>query len=102
MDWLLPMFVISRVPKPSRAALAEQLLPMALPGPSSQRLALAAIGAERQLKRQALTEQRLVEDAIRAAKFTAAAQLAPFPALDGAFKRLPVAVQSAIFPIGTP
>ena len=100
MDWLLPLFVISRVPKPSRAALAEQLLPIALPGPSSQRLALAAIGAERQLKRQALTEQRLVEEAIKAGKFTSAADLASFPALELAFKRLPKPVQTVIFSTG--
>jgi hypothetical protein len=100
MDWLLPLFVISRVPKPSRAALAEQLLPIALPGPSSQRLALAAIGAERQLKRQALTEQRLVEEAIKAGKFTSPADLVSFPALELAFKRLPVPVQTVIFSTG--
>lgn len=106
MDWLLPLLVIEGVPKASRAALVEQLLPVALPGPSSQRFALVAIGAERQLKRQALNEQRLVEEVIKIGKFTEPKQFETFPALTLAFKRLPVAVQSAVFstvtPIATP
>jgi hypothetical protein len=97
MDWLLFFMVIRDVPKASRAALVEQLLPMALPGPS-QRLAFAAIGAEQQFKRQARTEQELVVEAIAAADFQTADALNEFPALLAAFKRLPVAVQSTIFP----
>jgi len=98
MDWLLPFFVIANVPRASRAALAEQILPVALPGPASQRLALAAISAERQLKRQAAAEQHLVEEAITAGGLKKATDLAAFPALDAAFKRLPPGVQAALFP----
>jgi hypothetical protein len=95
---LLPILVMSGMPKTMRPALAEQLLPMTLPGPRSQQLAFAAITVDRQLKRQALNEQRLVEDAIKAGAFKKVAELDKFPALAAAFKRLPAAVQSALLP----
>jgi hypothetical protein len=92
-SWLLPVFLIAGVPKESRARLVEQLLPIAL-GPASQRLVIATISA----KRQALTEQRIVEQAIKAAKFENVAALALFPELEAAFKRLPAADQAVLFP----
>ena len=97
MDVLASVVLLTVVKKANRARLAEQLLPIALPGSTSQRLAVAAITAEQQLERQALTEQLIVKEAITAAEFEDAAALAPFPALEAAFRRLPAAVQAVIF-----
>lgn len=98
MDWLLPFFLISNVPRANRGALVEQILPVALPGPPAQRLALAAITAEQQLRRQAATNRQILEDAIKAGGMKVATDLAKFPALDAAFKGLPAADQAALFP----
>ena len=32
MDWIIPLLMIEQVPRSQRAAVAEQLLPAALPG----------------------------------------------------------------------
>lgn len=97
MEWLLPMIVMSGVPKARRAALVEQLLPMALPGPRAQTLALAAMSAEQQMKRQAQAEQQLLEAAIEAGGIKTTEELEKFPVLYAAFTRLPAATQTAIF-----
>jgi hypothetical protein len=97
MDVLASVVLLTVVKKENRARLVEQLLPVTLPGSTSQRLAIAAITAEQQLERQALTEQLIVRDAITAAAFTEPAALAPFPALEAAFRRLPAALQAVIF-----
>jgi hypothetical protein len=99
---LLPMILLVGADKPNQKALFKQILPALLPGSSTQRLVVATISAKKQIKIQAETEKDLVRDAIRAGRFGSAADLADFPALDAAFKRLPPAVQSSIpFP-GTP
>lgn len=100
MDWLLPMFVMATTPKPRRAALAEQMLFAAMPGSASQRLAIAAIGADLQMKRQARAEEQMIEEAVKAAKFKKLDELTPeaYPTLWAAFKRLPDSRQRALFP----
>lgn len=98
MDWILPMILIADKSKTDRSALMEQILPAAIPGPSSQRLALAVIGAKRQLERQARSEQQLLKEAVLAAQFDQPDQLDNFPGLQAAFRRLPLADQAAIFP----
>ena len=100
-DLVVPIFLIARAEGPRRAAMAEQILPLALPGPASQRLAVAAISADRSTRRQAVAEQHMVEEAVRASAgdaITAPDELRPFPALFQAFSRLPADVQAAIFP----
>jgi hypothetical protein len=101
MDVLATVVLFAVVKKQNRARLAEQLLPVALPGSTSQRLAIAAITAEQQLERQARTEQSIVEDAISAAHFENVDALAEFPALQAAFRRLPAARQAVLFPAST-
>lgn len=99
---LLPMILLAATDKPNQKALFQQILPALVPGSSTQRLVVATISAKKQIKIQAETEEHLIRDAIRAGKFVSSADLADFPALDAAFKRLPPAVQSSIpFP-GTP
>jgi len=98
MDWIIPLLVIDKVPRSQRAAVAEQLLPVALPGSSSQRLAVAAITAEQNVKRQTLVERNMVDEAVRAAEISTAAELArQCPEIHRAFTRLPPELQAQIF-----
>jgi hypothetical protein len=98
MDWIIPLLVIDKVPRSQRAAVAEQLLPVALPGSSSQRLAIAAITAEQQVKRQTLVERNMVEEAVKAAAIPNADELAKrCPEIHRAFTRLPPELQAQIF-----
>lgn len=95
---IIPLMVISKLQPSQRAAVAEQLLPVALPGPSSQRLAVAAITAEQQVKRQTLVERNMVEEAVNAAHIPNAEALASScPELHRAFTRLPPDLQTQIF-----
>lgn len=98
MEWLLPLLMLSRGPGKRNGALAEQLLPHVLPGAPAQRIAFAAISAERQLARQALAERQLVEEAVAAGKFGNPSDLERFPALKLAFSRLPADVQARLLP----
>jgi hypothetical protein len=98
MDWIIPLLVIDKIPRSQRAAVAEQLFPAALPGSSSQRLAVAAITAEQQVKRQIRIERTIVEEAVREAAIPSAAELARrCPEIHRAFTRLPPEQQSQIF-----
>ena len=60
---------------------------------------MAAISADRSTRRQAITEQRMVEEAVKASGGNLAGpdDLVPFPTLHQAFSRLPADVQAAIF-----
>lgn len=98
MDWIIPLLVIDKVPRSQRAAVAEQLLPAALPGSSSQRLAVAAITAEQQVKRQTGIERNMVSEAVKAAGIPNAEELAKrCPEIHRAFTRLPPDLQAGIF-----
>ena len=94
---LLPMILLAAGDKPNQKALLSQILPAVLPGPRAQRITVAAITAREHIRQQAQTEQTLVIEAIDAGKFTSAAELTKFPAIEAAFKRLPAAVQSTVF-----
>jgi hypothetical protein len=97
MDWIIPLLVIDGVPRLQRAAIAEQLLTVALPGPSSQRLAVAAIAAEQQAKRQIVVERNMVQEAVRAAHIRDPQMLEQeCPELSRAFTALPPDVQAEI------
>lgn len=101
MEWLLPMFVIATAPKPRRAALAEQILLAGIPGPPAQRLAIAAIGADQQVRRQALAEEQMLAEAVTALKLTKPDDLDKLPTFKAAYNRLPAARQKLVFPIAT-
>jgi hypothetical protein len=102
MDWIIPLLMIEQVPRSQRAAVAEQLLPVALPGSSSQRLAFAAITAEQQVKRQIGIDRSMISEAVKAAAIPTADELAKrCPEIHRAFTRLPPELQANIFePIG--
>lgn len=95
---LLPMILLAAGDKPNQKALLSQILPAVLPGPPAQRIAVATITAREQIRKQAQTEQNVVTEAIKAGRFTNAAELAKYPALEAAFNRLSPAVQSTVFP----
>jgi hypothetical protein len=99
-DWIIPLLVLDRIPRSQRAAVTEQLLPVMLPGPSSQRLAVAAITAEEQAKRQAVAEFNLVKEVVEVTKFKSAEELqkSPFSEHYSAFSRLTPEDQAKIFP----
>ena len=97
MSWYILPLLLSGLPRHQRAQVTEQLLPLALPGPPGTQLAFAAVTAERQVRKQAQTEQKLVQEAIQAGDIKSAEELSAFPALHSAFNRLPAAVQSGIF-----
>jgi hypothetical protein len=99
MEWLIPALVITSAPRSQRAALTEQLIPVALSGPSSVRLTVAAINAERQLARQANADEQVMRDAVRAG--VTADTLATFPALQNLFNGLSDEVKATIFPPST-
>lgn len=94
---LLPILLLAGTDKPNQKALVTHLLPAMLPGSGSERLVVAALNAKKEIKTQAATEEGLVRDAIRAAKFERPAQLDAFPALKAAYNRLPASVQSTVF-----
>ena len=97
MDWIIPLLMIEQVPRSQRAAVAEQLLPAALPGSSSQRLAFAAITAEQQVKRQIGIDRNMISEAVKAAAIPTADELAKrCPEIHRAFTRLPPDLQAQI------
>ena len=97
MDWIIPLLMIEQVPRSQRAAVAEQLLPAALPGSSSQRLAIAAITAEQQVKRQIGIDRNMISEAVKAAAIPSADELAKrCPEIHRAFTRLPPELQAQI------
>lgn len=98
MDWIIPLLMIEQVPRSQRAAVAEQLLPVALPGSSSQRLAVAAITAEQQVKRQIGIDRNMIGEAVKAAGIASADELAKrCPEIHRTFTRLPPDLQAQIF-----
>jgi hypothetical protein len=101
MNGLLAMMLLAG-DKPNQKALLAQILPAVLPGPPTQRMAIAAITAREQIRKQAQTEQGVVLDAIKAGGFKTAEELGKYPAIEAAFKRLPPAVQSTAFPAPPP
>ena len=92
------------VKKEQRNQVLQRVLPLAIPGPPGTQLAFAAITAEQDLRREAAAEQKLVTEAIQAAGIKNETDLAAFPALSTAFKKLPAGVKANILnvaPIGS-
>src|SRR5262245_66532884 len=97
MDWIIPLLMIEQVPRSQRAAVAEQLLPAALPGPSSQRLAFAAITAEQQVKRQIGIDRSMISEAVKAAAILSAEEMGKrCPEIHMAINRMPPDLQDPI------
>ena len=87
--------------KQRMADIITGALPAALPGQPGQRFALAALVAERELKRQEQAEQEIIRQVVEVDEIQDSAALAnKFPVLHAVFVKLPAAVQASIFPAG--
>lgn len=99
--FILPL-VLSGLGRQQRAAFLERMMPAMLPVSGGQRLTFTALIAEQQVKRQSQIEEQLVGEAVKAAKFTKAEDLAPFPTLQQKFASLSEAAKAKIFPPPAP
>lgn len=97
MSWIIPLLLLKDRPKEERSKVMAHLLPFVLPLPQTAKLAVATIELDREARRQAVIEQNLVTEAVKAANITSADALAEFPALSKAFNKLPANVKSGIF-----
>jgi hypothetical protein len=92
----LLFLTLLNLPKDQRAKALHRVLPVILPAPPATQVALAVLTAEQDVKREAAAEQQLVTEAVQAAGIKNASELAAFPALNTAFKKLSASVQTAI------
>lgn len=93
---LIPLLLVSGS-KQRMADIIKRTLPAALPGQPGQRFALAALVAERELKRQEQAQQQIIQQVVEVDKIKDSAALAnKFPALHAIFVKLPAAVQASI------
>jgi hypothetical protein len=83
--------------------ILKRTLPVAMPGPPGQRFALAALVADKELKRQEQADQEIIQQVVKAGRIKDSATLAAtIPALHAVFVNLPEAVQASIeFPADT-
>lgn len=102
MNPLIPFLLLTGRTKAERAASLAHLLPAVMPVGGDQRFMLAALTADQQARREARTERRLVEEVVtafvKAGQVSKPEDLAQFPALQGAFNRLPASAQGQLFP----
>lgn len=99
MEWLLLMTVLNGASRAQRHAVLGQLLPLAIPGSSSQRLAFAAITAEEQVRRAAVQDRNLIEEVVATTEVDDAAELQQrFPEVYARFTALRPELQAQIFP----
>jgi hypothetical protein len=98
MENFLPLMMLSGLGRQERAAVLERMLPAMLPVSAGQRLTFTALIAEQQVRRQLQVEEQLVGEAVKAARFTKAEDLAPFPTLQQKFANLSAAAKARIFP----
>jgi hypothetical protein len=92
MDGIFPaVFVLTLAPRERRSRLAETLLPAMVPVAASQRIAVAAIAADQQIRDAELREQRVVSEVVTAIDRVAAKPAGPGKDLtDDDVKDLPV------------
>ena len=97
MNGLILPLMLSGLDQTQRASFLERMVPALLPA-GGQHLTLAAVMAEQQVKHQSKVDERLVGEAVTAAKFTKAEELDPFPTLQRKFAGLSAAAKARIFP----
>lgn len=97
MSWYLIPLLFSGLKKDERDYITSAILPHAIPGSSTTKIAFAAMAAKDQARKQAAAEEKIVEEAFKVANITSPANLgANFPALSAAFNKLPAANQKRI------
>jgi hypothetical protein len=93
---LIPLLLFSGS-KQRMADIIKRTLPTALPGQPGQRFALAALVADRELKRQEQTEQEMIQEVVTVGHIKDSDELEKnFPVLHAVFVKLPAAVQARI------
>src|SRR5215470_20016574 len=79
------------------ADIVKRTLPVALPGPPGQRFALAALVADKELKRQDDADKQIIQEVVSAAKIKDVKAFADqLPLLYAVFVKLPAALQASI------
>jgi hypothetical protein len=92
---LIPLLLFSGS-KQRMADIIKLTLPT-LPGQPGQRFALAALVADRELKRQEQTEQEMIQEVVTVGHIKDSDELEKnFPVLHAVFVKLPAAVQARI------
>jgi hypothetical protein len=94
--FILPL-VFSGLGRSEQAAFLERITPALLPL-GAERLTVEALMVQQQVKQQSRADERLVGEAVRAAKFTKVEDLDSFPTLKQKFASLSAAAKEKIFP----
>lgn len=95
---IMTMLFMSGLRRSEQDAFLNRMLPMMLPLQGAQQETVTALMTVQQVHQQARVEKLMLEEAVHAAKFTAADQLAPFPTLQRKFNSLSAAEKAKIFP----
>ena len=94
--FILPL-MFSGLGRSEQAAFLERIVPALLPA-GNQQLTVTALMAQQQVKQQSRVDERLVAEAVTAARFTKAEDLDAFPTLQQKFASLSAAAKAKIFP----
>jgi hypothetical protein len=93
---LIPLLLFGGSDKRT-ADIIKRTLPVALPGQSGQRFALAAFVADRELKRQEQAEQQIIQEVVKTGNIKDSDALATkFPVHHALYVKLPAAMQASI------
>ena len=96
MNLLIPLALSLGLPEQQRKQYLRKIFPLAIPV-SPATTVLVAFEAEREVKQQALADQKMIGEAIAAGGLKSAADLEKFPTLNSAFKKLSSQVQGSLF-----
>ena len=96
MNLLIPLALSLGMSEQQRKQYLRKIIPLTIPV-SPATTVFVAFEAEREVKQQALADQKMIGEAIAAGGLKSAADLEKFPTLNSAFKKLPVAVQGSLF-----
>ena len=97
MDYFTMMLMVG-LRGPERNQFLNEMLPMMLPLPVAHQKTFTALMVEQKVRHQSRLDEQLVTEAVNAAGFKKADQLAPFPALQRKFNSLSAAAKANIFP----
>jgi hypothetical protein len=97
MDYMTMMLMVG-LRGPERNEFLNGMLPTMLPLPVAQQKTFTALMLEQKVRHQSRVEEQMVAEAVTAARFTKADQLAPFPTLQQKFNSLSAAAKAKIFP----
>ena len=94
---ILPLVLLG-LKRQQRADFLERIVPAMMPASGSQQLTLTALMVDQQVRRDARVDEQLIGEAVQAAGFTKAEDLAPFPTLQRKFDGLSDTAKAKVFP----